>query len=103
MHGPGLGSVLENDSRPLTYTQSRQPCGPALVPSLKIQQCLTRHGQTWHLKLKPYLLSARVERGPFADDARPLQGKQPSSFFQCGCPSPALRATPSPGRGVGAR
>jgi hypothetical protein len=82
MHGPGFGRVLENDSRPLTYARSHQPCGPAVVPSLKIGQHLSRHGQTWRLKLKPYLLNVRVERGQY--DPRPLQENSLPGFFQRG-------------------
>jgi hypothetical protein len=44
------------------YTHSRQPSGLALVPSLKSGTALL-HGPLWRLKLKPYLLNVRVERG----------------------------------------
>jgi hypothetical protein len=38
---------------PLTYARSRQPCGPALVPSLKSGVAYDAL-PFWRLKLKPY-------------------------------------------------
>jgi hypothetical protein len=97
MHGLVRERPRKRTPDPLTYARSRQPCGPAIVPGLKIEQRLSRHGQIWHLKLKPYWLNVRVERGQC--DARPLQENSLPASSNCGRPSARLSAIPSPVEG----
>ncbi len=56
------GASSKMTPEPLTYAHSRQPCGPALVPGLK-SGTANDAVPIWRLKLKPYLLNVRVERG----------------------------------------